>query len=1210
MLQGTTDGGAPATGHRAVPFAALFGAVLPQLWFRSTSLIAAGESFPSLRGLDGVTRFWGEEVTGAGSTAVPSARLLERGIVEIVDACGGPSWVAQRLWWSLVFAVLAGAVAWMAAGFLRRPSSAFAAALVALLSPFTVVTVPNLQPAIAIGALAFLLGILVRLAQRRHVPAALGVALAVWAAPLARTPGLLFLLVAVGAAGFLVLLLGDFEWDLIRMIGTILAGSLFWAVPLTLHHLWGTPGIDRVVDMSNDAVRAVQAHGGPLDVISLVASPLLGEARGGAALVRLASSPWWWMRWALPGAALVGGLLTWRRRSTRFVAVAVVLLVGLASGANTPFRPVWSFFRDFSDAYEMFRSPMSKFGTLLVLCIAVLVASGLEECTDRWSRRAETPDDAQPMPALLTLLAIALAVSHPLFSGEVVASAHGTYPSSRIEVPDGWRRAAAAIDALPGDGAVLVLPLPERELRGTDWGYWGVDDLVNRLVDRTALQTLPGARAVPRGASGELMAAAEQALANGDAVALGGAMRALGATHLAIRTDVVPDVGPPQRFRDGAELAAAADRMGLTSAGRFDQVELFEVQGTERFGVATDRIGVLASDPNGTDAATAVAASLLGPDTVIVDEGGRVGTAWVPTPSQQVLSVGLEPGTYTARAVARGPALWRATTEDRGLSLVPADRAEVDGAGLLDTTPLELRSNRRPFALLVGNDPTSGAAHTLVPLSDVTDVQLAAGAPLTVLTLAPSTVDFTGGTARRCDTASGAPGDTLPLDDPSSVDGDGDRVTVRAADGPTCVSEAVRPPSPLDGHRRWVLDVSWRTDDHASALWCLWSEALGGCVPGSAGGSDGQREGDLETIVDAPGDVGDLQLVLTAVPGDPTVPGAVSFRDVALSPMQAAGATVTVPSPLGPPPQIDAVAGRNVVIDAGGQLGNLASALNDGVVDCRAGDPGTPELDGELLPEGDGVRLAADSHAACTSAPITSMPGIREVVLSFEYQTGHDGVAEIRVVDAATGDVVTSQDLRASSFWTPVSMPVRLPPVPVGVVQDLRVEVLANGPAPGSRARLLDASYRRLTVTPVQPFGFAVLPSDPSGASDPSSESSSGAAGGDTTAPATVRTIDDRFAALRADGDVVLSFQQAYDARWSLSGLPKGATAEHVRVAGWANGWVIRGLDGRSAVVQAEFRGEDLVALLVWTAPALWFVALLLTDWGRFRRGSKVPDHE
>ena len=57
---------------------------------------------------------------------------------------------------------------------------------------------------------------------------------------------------------------------------------------------------------------------------------------------------------------------------------------------------------------------------------------------------------------------------------------------------------------------------------------------------------------------------------------------------------------------------------------------------------------------------------------------------------------------------------------------------ELKGAGLLDTTPLELRSNRRPFALLVGNDPTSGAAHTLVPLSDVTDVQLAAGAPATM----------------------------------------------------------------------------------------------------------------------------------------------------------------------------------------------------------------------------------------------------------------------------------------------------------------------------------------------------------------------------------------------------------------------------------------------------------------------------------------------
>jgi len=103
-----------------------------------------------------------------------------------------------------------------------------------------------------------------------------------------------------------------------------------------------------------------------------------------------------------------------------------------------------------------------------------------------------------------------------------------------------------------------------------------------------------------------------------------------------------------------------------------------------------------------------------------------------------------------------------------------------------------------------------------------------------------------------------------------------------------------------------------------------------------------------------------------------------------------------------------------------------------------------------------------------------------------------------------------------------------------------------------------------------------------------------------------VRTLGDRYVAVQGEGDVVLSFHQTYAEGWSLDGLPDGATAEHITVNGWANGWVIRGLDGRAAVLSLHYRWEWLVAVAVWSVVAVWLVALACTDWRRLF-GRRTP---
>ncbi len=1184
---------APAWG---VVAAAVLGALLPQTWFRAGAFLAAGDTFPQLEGLRGVTRLWGTEFTGTGSTGFPAAQLLERGLLDGVTGLGGSPELAQRLWFTVVMAVCAASVAWMAMAFTRRSVAVFAAGAVAVLNPFLIITIPNLQPVIALACMALLVGIAVRLANGEHVAALVGVALSAWAAELARTPPLLAHLATVAAIAMVALVFVG-EWrSVVRVGGAMLAGAAFWLVPLLLHHFTGSPGIHPVPDAASTANEWATVHGGPSNVLTLVASWGWGDAQlVGEDVARLARFPWSLMRWALPVAALVSVVTAWDRRVSKVLAVAIPVLVVLGAGSNPPFLPVYEFFRDIVPGYEMFRQPMSKFGVMIVVGLALAVSIGVDESLRRWSARASTPDDAQPLIPLAILLGVGLVFVHPLYLGTVVPGDRATLPSARVLLPDSWPEAGAAIDALPGEGATLVLPLSDSFHRGTTWGFYGIDDLVPRLTERPAYQLLPKGYQEADGSSPALMREAESALANGDADTLSGAMRALGTAYLAVRLDTTTRFGSQHEFRDGESLVGAARRMGLQSVGTFEHVELFVLPSVSRFGVATNTVSITPNGRTDVREGLAVASSLLDDHTVITEQGS-VGTSWVPAPGESGLSVRLDAGDYLTRVVSRGPAMWRANVSGRKVRLVPADRAEVNGVSLLDPTPVELTANRAPFALLVGNDPGATAEPLVVPLDDDTDVQLVAGAPVSLLTLAPSILDLADAPARFCARADAPPSIDVPPGVGSSATPTSDSVALRTTAGVVCVSSVVRLPAPVQGHRRWVLSFDFATNADGAPSVCMYSSERQKCLAGSRLNPAGTR-GSVRSLIDATGELGDVELVLGAAAAGTTAAESteVTFSRVSLSPLQESGGSVNVPAPIATPPVTTVEPnGLPIVVGISNAVGDLVGQLSTEATDCDRYDDEPARIDAQPGDEDGSLLVEADRHSACVSAPIDAPAGVRSVVATFEYQTDNEGVARIELRDAVTNAVITSRWLAASTFWTSEEVRFDLPAAAINRDESLQLVFVVQGPRAGEPARTVDASFRRLRLLPTQPFAFALTP-----------------VGAPARQGTEVSEIDDRFVSLRSDGDVVLTFQQAWSPAWRLDGLPAGATAEHVKVNGWANGWMIRGLDGRAVVLEVTYRYESVVAFAVWSVLVVWVVALLCADWAlivrRRRRASVVP---
>jgi hypothetical protein len=106
---------------------------------------------------------------------------------------------------------------------------------------------------------------------------------------------------------------------------------------------------------------------------------------------------------------------------------------------------------------------------------------------------------------------------------------------------------------------------------------------------------------------------------------------------------------------------------------------------------------------------------------------------------------------------------------------------------------------------------------------------------------------------------------------------------------------------------------------------------------------------------------------------------------------------------------------------------------------------------------------------------------------------------------------------------------------------------------------------------------------------------------------ASVRDLSLGYLAVHADGDLVLVRRQSFAAGWQLDGLPAGVTAQRFVADGWAIGWVIHGLDGRSVVLRVRYRDDPTGAMAVWSLPLVLLLAMCCTDWSRVRSNRVRP---
>ncbi len=514
---------------------ALASALAAQSWFRAGTSIGSGDIvLPD--GTAWIGRLfepwtWGGSNLGEASQlplALPWAVILG-----LVHAVGGDPGLAQRIWYTALFAGAAlGAYGFLWA--LRLgPLAAFVGAVVYVLNPFVISSV-NANPVFlaALTPLAVLPGALLaagtgRLSVRRS-------ALVIAAmAPLvgyvfANPPLVGMVLITTLAVPLLLAWLDGREaaGRSVRALGLavplLLALSAYWIVPAGLH-LRGFSGGE----------------------LTSIASWNWTEARATIRNAFWLNDTWGWAypqyypyasaydrfplsfaRFILPavafGALAIGaahggweaGLRRNRLRRMSAAAAAVALpLIFLSTGTNPPGNVVFEILYNLPFGW-LLREP-GRFLMLATLAYAVLTAVTVEalsrfvrfteiwppsapvqlsmfqqpanEFIRSWHPRLRTGAPALRLSVVPVAVATSVLLGFPMYTGAVVPDNRPILPPSHVQMPAYWRQMAAFVDQMPTHGGILVLPPDDFYAMPYSWGYYGTDSFVVDLFRRPVL---------------------------------------------------------------------------------------------------------------------------------------------------------------------------------------------------------------------------------------------------------------------------------------------------------------------------------------------------------------------------------------------------------------------------------------------------------------------------------------------------------------------------------------------------------------------------------------------------------------------------------------------------------------------------------------------------------------------------------------------------
>ena len=571
----------PGSGWRtSTPAVGLTAALAVQTWF-SSGVIAEGDMTPpgGTAWLGRMLDPWTWSGSDLGAPGTLQRYLPWAAIVSTVQGLGGSAALAQRFWYTLLFAGAALGALWLLRQLGLRPLGASCGALVYVFNAYVITTV-NVNP-VFLCALALLptLPAVLLSAARGRISARRAAATLGLAGPMlgfaGLNPPLVGMLVGAAMATPLVAAwMGGREaarrCARALLLGTpiLLLTSAYWLLPFLLQ--LNTVASGRLAAYSDWAwtqSRATLSNGFWLNDSWAWQFPQLFPYAA-----NYDSMPLIFLRFLLPAFAfaslLVAGAVGRNRARDLRLAVlgasTALLVIVLSVGTNPPIGAVFSFIYALPMGW-LLREP-GRFLMVAGLAYGVMVGVSIEAVAAAlpalraWARLPAWMGP-RPLAGAMASIVLALVPGYPLAIGAVVPEDTRVSPPGHVQVPDSWLQMAAYVDARPEPGSVLVLPGDDFYQMPYTWGYYGTDEFIPQMFTRRVLvpndhNYSPASPAMLAGVVQASDAVTQHRWTDAAAI-----LRALDSRFVLVRGDIDPTrfrdrhIEPPAELRAALELA-------------------------------------------------------------------------------------------------------------------------------------------------------------------------------------------------------------------------------------------------------------------------------------------------------------------------------------------------------------------------------------------------------------------------------------------------------------------------------------------------------------------------------------------------------------------------------------------------------------------------------------------------------------------------------
>ena len=1195
---------------------------------------------------------WNHQVSGAGSAAHTIGRIFEFLLIDFVGLFGGDETVAQWLFYTIFYGMVAVGTAYAAAAVVRSPTAVVVAGSFAVLNGFFLTRIPNPLNIISVGTVAIFTGMALRVAQGRRIPPAVGgiaflptsflafnppmfVVAVLWA--VIGTPVLVLLL--VGRTGLWRLL----KWFLFAAPWVILL-NLWWLIPFIQAYTGGGGAAANSAFTDPTNWTWAQINNQIPNILTLVANWAWFRPQYLPFAAGLDEPTWIWMRYLIPVMVFLAPVLAVRsrRRAALWLIGVSGVVVFLAKGLMPPLAQInlWMYLN--VPMFWLFREPMSKLGQLLVVFFAILIAIGVEGVAHRFqaSRAAKATAEAsdaaaevpQPgqrrlhwpewMPRPATLLAVAtgaavlaiLAYPRPIYTGGVIPDIRPMQPSAHVRVPDYWRNMAETIDSDPRPGKVLILPLDDYYQMPTTWGFFGVDSIANLLIKHPVVTPKPDGYFGDAPGFKADVDAIQTGLLTGDFAGIPPLLDATGISSIVVRHDLVRGL-PGRKFADDRILSKALARVPGVAQTEDGQLELWKVgDGAAEPVRAYDRTLLAAGRP---DAGAAVVGS-VGTGTGITTEPAPApppvlatvdsdvavtdDTVFWPVPAVDAgaarTSIDLSEGTYRVAQRARAAAVVVPRYDKAKGRLVFRDptRVTLDGRTISRRPSWSIPVPRRDIvAVQTDNRIVSldGWGRDRYPRPE--------GQPVY-----PPTVTVGSATPFAAYAPSREPADPTPFSDVYDCNNyeprptkelelrkqmlPGGIIRLSAIDHAACTRLTIRDARP---GRVYRVRMEYRQVKGKRPQICLWQVGTDGCELAPRPRL-GDKWNTYEKFVVVDQAASQVQLVLHADVGERLLGRTVTdYRNVSIEAIDAVAKRTLWPAEV-PNTRVTVPAGKHELAVVGGMSGS-AIADFEPLQDCFRYDDQTQKeaglaADSEGDPDNPTFTLKAREHMACLGATVPDMGA--SSLYEFSLEAESVALRDPKFCLYLRGPDACEKLPVAGPWdgWTPYQALVG--PNPNAV--ETRVYLYGLRDLTGQQQS--EVAYRDVKLRPVASPNSVVLVREPTGGDDALSASRSTQVRSTSKDP-----IKTSF--VKPAGPTIIGFTEGYAPGWQLPG------AKHIMLEGWMNGWVVAQDEVKGTLMYrpARIAGMGLIILPIAIFLAIVSIWLSRRRTRRLRAEGKLP---